>query len=195
MKKIFSILLVAALVITGTIGATGMSVSAAGDTGERNTSYAYNLVLQLNKSDDPIKFWNGLTEEEQQIIAKSLVSDIKLETEIKETSLRDDEFKEITVTVNSYYYGENVWRYEHTVGWSYDHTSITAWYRYSEGYGWGYGFTYWVYIAEIDYYENYYGSSLACMSKGYWEVKILGQVVNTFDQSIATTHDKDGNSQ
>ncbi|MFA5761492.1 MAG: hypothetical protein WC142_09525 [Bacteroidales bacterium] len=191
-KKIFSILLVFTLVITGTIGATGMSVSAAGYISESNSSYAHNLVLQLNQSPDPIEFWNGLSNKDQKIVADSLVSKLECKIEIVESSLRDDEFKEITVIVNWDYYDVKVWEHQQTIGWTYDYNYVTSWYRVPRGYGWNYGFIQWTYIGEIDYAEDYYSTYLYCESKGYWEVTVLGQVINTFDNVIGTTVDKDG---
>jgi hypothetical protein len=213
-NKIFNILLVTALVITGTIGATGMSVSAVDDD---SSSLGHDLVLQLNESSDPIKFWNSLTTEEQQAIEKSLVSEIQYKVEIIETYTQnvltkdtkasvvyteckkiltnDIVTKEIIVYVTGFYYGDEVWHHVHLVDWTYDGTTISDFYRASDGDGGVSGLLTWTYKGEEDSAGENEGTSLYCMSKGCWEVTLLGVTINTFYNTIETTHYPNGDCE
>ena len=72
MKKVFSILLVAALVITGTIGATGMSVSAADST----SNYLDPLVISIAEKSDSLESlkvnYDALSTSDQDSLTKSM---------------------------------------------------------------------------------------------------------------------------
>ena len=79
MKKIFSILLVAALLITGTIGATGMSVSAADSTSNYskiNNPLNDPLVISIAEKSDSLESlkanYDALSLSDQDSLTKSM---------------------------------------------------------------------------------------------------------------------------
>ena len=69
-NKIFNILIVFTLVITGTIGASGMGVSAANNN-KYNEETLQEVYEELAASNNPQKYFDALSEEGQTALIKT----------------------------------------------------------------------------------------------------------------------------
>jgi len=196
MKKYLRVIIAAILCLT-TILSTTTSICASSIDNSYDSDVARSLVDELNSSSDPAGFWAELAVQDQELIIRSIAEETQIKTEITmpETFLEDN-FSEVIITINGYYYDYPVWQHHQTVGWWYDYSQVTAYFRYSDGNGGSCGYIYWRYDGELSQRsgDDWQGSNVECWSTGHFTVYIWpgAPVLNTFENEIRRSYWNNG---
>ncbi len=197
-NKIFSILLVFTLVITVTIVATGMSVSAA-DSNKYNEETLQEVYEELATSSNPQKYFDSLSEEVQNALIKTYapeaweaINNIRIETIVTTTETKGGPTT-ITVTRNHTYGGDLAWSFSHWITWSWSNYQVILLSSGMDGTGYQIGPAKWVYDSCSSYYTDAWSSgrtSYTRTSYGYFDYYvwiatwIKASVVDTYVCSI-----------
>jgi hypothetical protein len=183
-KNILRIVIACILAITGVVGVVSVGVLAT-DAGE--------LLKEMEAAEDPVKFFNELSAEDQN----ALLGHLDKETKVKKTSTitqgGDRSSTWVQVTENGWWRGYNVWRHTLRVNWSYDGTYVWGVINTDSYYGWGVrGYT-WDRHCLYDYkYYNPARTSCDCWSNAHWEKKYYGFPYGHVYNTIGITVRGDG---
>ena len=194
MKKIFSIVLVAALVITGIIGATGMSVSAA-DSNKYNEETLQEVYEEFTASINPQKYYDSLSEGVQIALIKTYapeewqtLKNMLVETTVVVTDTKGGP-QTIIVTVTGYDGSLVAYYFRHTITWSWDSGYVTDIDTEIEGEGYTIGGLRWEYDDAPQY--SYYTETWApdniwvdVESHGYFHEYVLGIKWRSFSTNL-----------
>ena len=184
MKNMIRILLACMLAISGVLGVISAGVMATD---------AASLIEEMEKSEDPGAFFDGLAEADQSALLEYLAKKIEVKKVVTVIEGGDRSSKSVQIVVNAYFQGANVWRHILKVSWYYDGEIVWSVRNTDSYYGWGVGAYTWV----KDYLHDYkdYGPDeeyCDCWSNAHWEVKYYAIKIGDEYNTIGITVYSDG---